>query len=136
MSKSTKRDCLKCGLCCVSPTNSDRFCPVTAKDMRRLPEKWTAKNVYGPEPFNMLLDALGMGGRKHNEPDMCIRTRRFRCQIGPFQNSTIRKCAALDGTPGYSVQCSLYKIRPGICRTAVKKGDRVCKFLRKEMGLE
>lgn len=131
MAKSTKRDCLKCGLCCVSPTNSDRFCPVTARDMRRLPEKWTKKNVYGPEPIMMLLEALGVNGRKANEPDMCIRTKRLYVRTGPLKDQTIHKCAALEGVPGVSVSCALYKIRPGICRTVVKKGDRVCKILRK-----
>jgi Fe-S-cluster containining protein len=136
VAKSTNRDCLTCGLCCISPTNSDRFCPVTAKDMRRLPEKWTAKNVYGPEPFEMLLEALGVNGRKYNEPDMCIRTKRLYVRAGPLKDQFLHKCAALEGMPGVSVSCCLYSIRPSICRTVVKKGDKVCNLLRKETGLE
>lgn len=44
------------------------------------------------------------------------------------------RCSALDGTVGESTKCSIYELRPEVCR-ACEAGDTECNLARRRFGL-
>lgn len=44
------------------------------------------------------------------------------------------RCAALDGVVGVSTSCTLYAVRPDVCR-ACEPGDEACRMARERFGM-
>ena len=78
--------CRKCGACCVSPYDSDRYVDLDEDD---------------PARFSLLFRKHAVVGRslrtKHDAAGNCV-------------------CVALRGTVGQRVSCSVYENRPRVCR--------------------
>ena len=121
-----ERTCLSCGACCIAPYNQDSFCDVDEKDMKRMGTPLVRRLVRHPEVFDLACAALD--GRAAPSPD--IETKKRRVRLGVLRGVTTCQCAALKGDPMHSVQCSIYEVRPSVCRVAVKPGDRTCRQIR------
>jgi Fe-S-cluster containining protein len=70
----------------------------------------------------------------NNLPDSYVEriNERFSCMAGT--NTASPRCAALEGTIGESVACSLYLARTSPCRE-VQPGDEQCLKARSKHGL-
>ncbi len=108
MAKLTSEDCLKCGLCCVSLTDQGEYCNVTEADKVRLGKPFVRLHV--------VQDA--------------IRTKWRVQRSGPLKGVEACACVALRGSLKHRVSCSVYSVRPEVCHTAVKPGDRTCRQVR------
>jgi Fe-S-cluster containining protein len=106
--KLTSEDCRKCGVCCVSLTEHPEYADVTEKDKARLGQRFVRLNV--------LQDA--------------IKTEWKTQRTGPFKGVQACSCVALRGSLMSRVSCSVYKVRPEVCKKAVKPGDRTCLRVR------
>lgn len=122
-----KPDCLTCGACCVAPDNQEAYADVTAEDARRLGRRFVRLHVLGPSALDTF--AAAIDGK--NAPPMAIETRWTTQRSGPYKGFEVSTCAALRGSIGSRVRCSVYEKRPKVCRTAVKPGDRACREIRK-----
>lgn len=125
--KITSADCVKCGLCCVSLHDQDRFADVTAEDEKRLGKKFVRLHVIHTHPFDMLTSALGGGDRL---PQGVIATKWLKQRVGPFKGLEVCACVALRGSLLEKTSCSIYNKRPKVCHDAVKPGDKTCKQIR------
>jgi Fe-S-cluster containining protein len=124
--KVTAKDCLTCGVCCVSLQDQDCFCDLTPEDEERLGAAWVRRNVLRTRLF----DFIASGGRL---PWGAIKTKWRKQQAGPLKGAEMLTCVALRGSILHRVQCSVYEKRPRTCREAVKPGDRTCLWLRREI---
>lgn len=127
MPRLTSKDCLKCGLCCCSLEDTDRFANVSLEDKERLGKKLTKRLVRGPETMEYMTYYMGM----RSFPEDAIKTKRRRQKEGPLKGQTLCQCACLEGTVLQEVRCTIYDVRPEVCRKAVKPGDPTCRKLRK-----
>jgi Fe-S-cluster containining protein len=107
--KAETPDCLTCGLCCVSLEDQDEYCNVDAKDEARLGKRFVRLNVVNG----------------------AIKTKWKLQRSGPLKGAEACACVALQGSVGHRVRCSVYEIRPKVCHTAVKPGDRACHQVRR-----
>lgn|GEM_PF-1814442 len=124
--KLTSADCVKCGLCCVSLYDQERFADVTAKDEERLGKRFVRLHVLRTRPFDSLCAAID-GARV---PPGAIATEWRKQRSGPFKGVSVCACVALRGTLLEKTACSIYDKRPEVCRKAVKPGDRTCREIR------
>jgi Fe-S-cluster containining protein len=53
---------------------------------------------------------------------------------GSGMRCTADRCAALSGTVGTSVTCTIYSVRPEVCRSC-EAGDDACRIARAYFGL-
>jgi Fe-S-cluster containining protein len=94
-------DCVRCGACCVATTRATQgYVALSARDVRRLPSTYRAAAERMPTPR------------------MPTRLRAHATT-----------CAALRGTLGRRVACSIYDARPTGCRK-LRPGSRACRILR------
>jgi hypothetical protein len=107
--KSPPPDCQTCGLCCVSLEDQEEYCNVDEKDKARLGKRFVRLNVVN--------DAIKTVWRVQRS--------------GPLKGAEACMCAALRGSIGKRVRCSVYEVRPKVCHTAVKPGDRTCLQVRR-----
>jgi len=101
-------DCVKCGACCVSDYDAPDYAHVSTEEAE---EFWTRD-----------LDSLLYEERTYGAPALSMKTR-----YDPQGNC---RCAALSGTVGKQVSCSVYDIRPNVCRR-FEAGSSVCDSARK-----
>lgn len=126
--KITSKDCVRCGLCCVAEADQEEFCDVTADDIERLDRRWAKENVLFSTLFNQFV-AVFDGAYA---PFPAIRTRWLPVKTGPLKGCDVCACAALRGSVGSRVRCTIYKRRPEVCKDAVVPGDHSCRTLRRE----
>jgi Fe-S-cluster containining protein len=124
--KVTAKDCLTCGVCCVSLRDQDCFCDLTPEDEKRLGAAWVRRNVLRARLF----DLIASGGRV---PWGAIKTKWRKQRAGPLKGAEACMCVALRGNLLHKVSCSVYEKRPRTCREAVKPGNRTCLWLRREI---
>ena len=105
-------DCQTCGACCCNTdeNRAEEYLDYVEVTRRALLQK-------RPDLIRRLTVVNGQGERH-----MKLK--------GPEQ-----RCAALEGTLGVRVSCSVYELRPPACRT-VKPGSRECLRDRRERGID
>lgn len=120
-------DCRTCGACCVAPYEQDRFCDLTAADIKQLPKSAKSFVVYDSplENFFFSLAAVGAYGS--------LATKTATIARGPLQGIEATTCACLDGNVLDGVSCCVYPDRPAICRTSIQPGDRNCRAIRQQL---
>ena len=117
--KVSPPDCRTCGLCCIPPFEQEAFADVGPEDIERMGARRARRLVR--------LADFGFGG--------AIKTTCDEVRRGPLAGAIVTRCAALRGTPGVRVSCTIYAVRPDVCRNAIKPGDKTCRSLRRERGL-
>jgi len=127
--KVAAKECLTCGVCCVSLEDQEAFCDVLPEDEVRLGEAFVRRHVYR---FHLvdLATSLMMG---REVPPGAIRTKWVKQRMGPLKGCEVLTCVALRGSVLHRVRCSVYEKRPYACREAVKPGDKTCLWLRREI---
>lgn len=126
--KVTAKDCLTCGVCCVSLEDQEAFCDVLPEDEARLGKAFVQRHVHRFRLLD-LANSLLMGG---GLPPGAIKTKWTKQRSGPLKGSEVLVCVALRGSVLHRVRCSVYERRPHACREAVKPGDKTCLWLRRE----
>lgn len=97
-------DCTKCGACCVSEHDLDAYVDTEPSEAELI-------------PAHMLLRRFGFSS---------LRTKkRPRGDV---------VCIALRGQLGKKVRCSIYDVRPAVCRS-FRPGSRACLLSRAEVGI-
>lgn len=81
MKKLTSKDCLTCGICCVSLVDQEDYCNVTEQDKARLGKRFVRLNVVQPSG-----DA--------------IKTQWRVQRSGPLKGVEACTCVALRGSLG------------------------------------
>jgi len=117
----TPETCRSCGACCWSMRNQDRYCDITRKDAERLPKKFVRLHVIQASMFELFSGV----------PPFVISTKNVKQRSGPLKGVEACVCSALKGSLMQKVECTVYKDRPNVCRTAVKPGDRNCRTIRR-----
>lgn len=107
-------DCRSCGLCCVSPYAANTYVDVTPRDEEKLGKKFVRLHVI----------------------DGSIAVEEVVTKRGPLMGVRMNRCAALRGSVGFAVHCSVYENRPAICRVALMPGDEACLDIRRAAGLD
>ena len=111
----TDADCQSCGACCQTshraPRDSERFrfwADCTPADVKRMPRRVRLKLVptRGADGTRSMATPLGFDGR----------------------------CGFLRGAIADQVKCSIYDVRPSLCR-AFRAGSEFCRASRREIGL-
>lgn len=130
----TAKDCLTCGVCCVSLKDQPAFCDVLPEDEARLGKAFVRRHVHR---FHLLDHALSRILKcQVGSPELppgAIKTKWVKQRSGPLKGSEVLVCVALRGSVLHQVRCSVYERRPYVCREAVKPGDRTCLWLRREI---
>lgn len=108
---STKFDCQRCGACCYNPPSN-----VVIDD----------QDYVEVNPRSKLL--------KENETaskyTFVKNGKHWMRMVG-----SVPRCCALTGRKGKDVSCSIYEMRPTVCRL-VRPGDEECRQRRKEHWIE
>jgi Fe-S-cluster containining protein len=117
----TSKTCRTCGACCIAPRDQPVFCDVEEKDLDRLGRRIVRLHVIQPT----LLEHLAGEGRA------ALATKWRKAQAGPLAGWEFNQCVMLRGSPMHQVGCRIYERRPGVCRNAVKPGDRACREIRR-----
>jgi Fe-S-cluster containining protein len=126
MPRKPKPDCLTCGLCCCPLDGMGKsFANVTDRDEKQMGPKLAKKLVVDPDIWELMME--GLSGRPSPR---AIKTKKVENKEGPLKGGFVLRCAALEGNLCSGVRCSIYDVRPAVCRTAVKPGDRVCLKIR------
>jgi len=109
-------DCTKCGLCCLAGNWNDPpmpFVELTVKDAKRIAKLDRRLVVLNNRPPS---------GFTFQEPvELLLAVKRGRC-------------AALEGTCGKKVACTIYEDRPQACRR-FETGSAHCLSFRRSRGL-
>ena len=112
--KITSADCQSCGICC-SPEASSRdgcygadYVEVTNRDLKRMSKALSAEEIG---------DRVSIG----MDDNSCMKL---------VPKNGMERCAALTGRIGRSCACSIYEVRPGVCRE-FKPGSEECLEARK-----
>ena len=100
-------DCQRCGACCVSDFESVDYVHVSLEE---------AEAFWEQDLGNLLYEE-----RTYGSPALSLRTASDSCGNC--------RCIALAGTVGKSVSCSVYEIRPKVCRS-FEPGTDVCDYAR------
>ena len=100
-------DCQNCGACCVSDFDAPDYVHVSNEEAEPFWERDLGKLLYEE--------------RTYGAPAMSMRTREDECGNC--------RCIALSGTVGKDVSCSVYDIRPNVCRN-FEPGTDVCDYAR------
>jgi Putative zinc- or iron-chelating domain len=103
----TSETCLTCGACCL-PFEQEPFVDLLPEDLER----------------------LGPGAGRRLVEEEALRIKEIHPTKGLLNKCTVCACIALKGNPFHKVQCSIYQIRPHVCRDAVKPGTRICRKVR------
>lgn len=122
-------DCRSCGACCVGPLDQESYADLDEADLKRLGPRRRHLLVFQPSPFQTFVQALG--GPSIRSASM--RTSWRSAKTGKWAGHQFCACVALRGSVGHQVSCSIYDVRPAVCRDAVKPGDRVCLEIRRRM---
>ncbi len=104
-------DCLTCGACCVSPFMGDGYIRLSRGEERRLGRLGlpVLEVVPGPDDRMVLLGTKENSQRRH-------------------------VCIALDGAVGERVSCTIYGVRPMLCRE-FEAGSPECYQAREAAGI-
>ena len=123
MSRADVPPCVECGACCAGEPGSlpgEPYVSLSTRDVKRLP---------GHPRRNLLV--IGTHRRLpitcEDWTDYDLRTKRNK------QGLTV--CVGLSGEVGKRVSCSLYAVRPTVCRS-FEPGSKECHEARKCEGLE
>ena len=106
-------DCRTCGACCGPSEDQSLFVDVTARDVARLSRRYARMSTH--HRGGMVSSSLALPTKRNHNGVVCV---------------------ALRGTVGKRVSCAIYDRRPTACREAIKPGDRNCRALRRELGIE
>jgi Fe-S-cluster containining protein len=109
MGRLTSKDCLTCGICCIALEDQGEYANVTEKDKTQLGKRFVRLHV--------VQDA--------------VKTKWRVQRSGPLKGVSACACVALRGSLMHQVSCSVYSVRPEVCRKAVKPGDRTCLQVRR-----
>ena len=101
-------DCQHCGACCISDYDAEDYVHVTNEEAEDFWERKLGKLLHEERTF---------GG----SPMLSMRTKHDR--------TGNCRCIALRGTIGKKVHCSVYDIRPSVCR-GFTPGSNVCDYAR------
>jgi len=104
-------DCQDCGACCVSSFDMPNYVHVTNED---------AETLQAVDLGHLLFEERLGNGRTLFSMKTC-RDKRDNC-----------RCAALDGTVGESVSCTIYDDRTTACRR-FERGSDLCEYARREV---
>jgi Fe-S-cluster containining protein len=107
----TRDDCLRCGACCLNPTENRR------EGVTAYVEVQPGASLLGRKDLARKLVVLDDAGRPH------------------LRLTPDGRCAALDGAPGRAVRCRIYHHRPAPCRR-VEPGSALCLRYREDHGLD
>ena len=124
----TSRTCRSCGACCISPTDQEVFADVTKEDMEKMGRRLVRLHVLQPTFYDQF---VGILNRSYTPP--AIKTKTSKMKSGLLRGWTVTRCNALDGVPMKKVSCRIYKVRPDVCKNAVKPGDKVCRQIRRQL---
>ena len=114
-------DCLTCGACCVANVpEQDAYAETTWTDERKLGRAFVRLNIVRPT-------RAAMTERGMEIPHGALRT---------VQRGGHTVCVALEGEVGVKVECSIYRTRPRVCRSACEPGDDVCRTHRRQHGID
>jgi Fe-S-cluster containining protein len=102
-------DCRRCGACCLSPDDGDRYVV-----------------LEGDEPER--LRRLGLPVFANGRGEVCLGTV---AHDGPGRG---RACVALDGAAWFGCGCTVYEDRPARCRQ-FEMGSVLCRQARLRVGL-
>jgi Fe-S-cluster containining protein len=111
----------------VSIQYQDAYCDVTEEDEKKLGR--LKRHVLHPRPIDSLLAAID---RNRSLPDGAIKTKTREMKKGPLKNYEVCACHFLVGDIMAGAHCSIYALRPGVCKKAVLPGDKACLFVRQE----
>lgn len=95
-------DCRKCGACCATVWQDDRYVSLTPREVEELPEQFKHMLVFDGDKASMRLRPAGGGALA---------------------------CIALSGKHGTSVTCTIYDYRPHPCRV-FEPGSDECDYAR------
>lgn len=109
----TGDDCLTCGACCCNPLDNQRVGFVDYVEVRK-----TDIALRRDRALMQQWTVTNADGEVHMRLS------------GPEQ-----RCAALAGTLGERVACSIYTVRPRACHL-VRPGDATCLRVRTERGID
>ena len=121
----TSETCVSCGACCIAPYDQDAYADIEEKDMKRMGKKLVRRLVVYADPIGMLIASVA--GQPAVGP--AIKTRWRKARAGPMRGIRMCSCAALKGDVMKKVECSIYDVRPRICRTFVP-GSEACRHAR------
>lgn len=100
-------DCTRCGACCVSDFDAVDYVHISTED---------AEPLYADD-----LEHLIYVERKFGAQQLSMKTA--------YDSRGNCRCIALDGKVGEEVSCSIYDIRPSVCRK-FQPGTDVCDYAR------
>jgi Fe-S-cluster containining protein len=105
-------DCVSCGACCCNRDQNreidyDEYVEVLPRDRLRKKPELLAKLTFTNDKGEVHMRLVGVNQR----------------------------CCALTGRLGESVSCSIYDLRPAVCRR-VEPGDDECRKARVERGID
>lgn len=102
-------DCERCGACCLAGS-------------------WDSPTTY-------FVDLTPREARQIQSIDLgLVAFEKTRFGRKPVMDVEGPRCAALDGTIGQKVGCSIYADRPRVCRD-FEAGNTLCRAFRKERGI-
>lgn len=110
MTSTDEFDCLSCGACCVSDFEAPDYVLLLPPEVDRLVAEDKKAMIFEDREFG--------------EPMYSMRTQSDSCGNC--------RCVALGGTVGEQVSCTIYGIRPQVCRD-FEPGSEVCKTARQIM---
>ena len=108
-------DCQECGACCLADYDSPEYVHMTEAEANIFVLAGHGEKVYRDKR-----------SKSFGEPLPSVKTcydRRGNC-----------KCVALEGELGGKVRCTVYDIRPSVCRN-FKPGSAVCYEARRAAGM-
>lgn len=111
-------NCRKCGACCIPSTETDLYATLEENETVRL-ERAGKAHLFGTA--NRSLPVLVWA-----EEYFAMRTKTIK--QGGFD---VTVCAAFEGEIGKKCSCSVYGIRPEVCR-AFRPGSKECLGAREE----
>jgi Fe-S-cluster containining protein len=128
MSSISKKDCIKCGLCCMAPDNQPVFADLDNEDLTQLkktigPQR-VRRNIVLPSSFDVAVSCL----TQKSTPAGTIKTHDVPAPKG--YTATACACVFLEGELRVKVKCSIYPNRPKTCKNSVVPNDKVCRTLR------
>lgn len=117
-------DCQKCGACCCSISDQASFCDLTNDEVEAFSPQFRSRNVVYYGVFEQLT---------HAYPPAALRTKWMKHKAGRFKGCEVLVCCQLEGSVLHRVKCRIYDRRPGVCKQAVKPGDKNCRWIRRVM---
>ncbi len=128
--KLTSADCLKCGACCAPLYQQKVFCDVEPSDVKRMGTARFKRLAEEITPIARLTYEIA-GLPSHLSG--ALKTKLISHSKGPLKDYTLCVCAALKGNLMHKVKCSIYEVRPNVCREACTPGSKGCLYARRRI---